>query len=130
MNPDELARLEDERDHLLRSLDDLDAEHDAGDLTDEEYEGLRDEYTNRAAEVLKAIEGQRDAMVAARPPRSATRIAFRCSSVVAVAVHRRGAAGPIAGRPGQRHRDHRNGAARCAIGSPSASACSGRRRRR
>jgi tetratricopeptide (TPR) repeat protein len=86
VDPDELARLEDERDHLLRSLDDLDAEHDAGDLTDEEYEGLRDEYTNRAAEVLKAIEGQRDAMVAARPPRSTTRIALSVFTVVAVAA--------------------------------------------
>jgi tetratricopeptide (TPR) repeat protein len=86
VDPDELARLEDERDHLLRSLDDLDAEHDAGDLADEEYEGLRDEYTNRAAEVLKAIEGRRDAMAAAKPPRSNTRIAVSVLAVVAIAT--------------------------------------------
>jgi tetratricopeptide (TPR) repeat protein len=86
VDPDEIARLEDERDHLLRSLDDLDAEHEAGDLTDEEYEGLRDEYTNRAAEVLKAIDGHRDAMVAAKPPRSTSRILASVLGVVAVAT--------------------------------------------
>jgi tetratricopeptide (TPR) repeat protein len=86
LDPDELARLEDERDHLLRSLDDLDAEHAAGDLTDDEYEGLRDEYTNRAAEVLKAIEGRRAAMESAKPPRSSGRIVASVLVVVAVAT--------------------------------------------
>jgi cytochrome c-type biogenesis protein CcmH/NrfG len=42
-----------ETDFLLRSLDDLDAEHEAGDLTDEQYEQLRNRYTVRAAERLR-----------------------------------------------------------------------------
>ncbi len=49
--------LEEERDLLLRSLDDLDAEHAAGDLDDHDYEALRDSYTQRAAEVLRQLEG-------------------------------------------------------------------------
>lgn len=49
--------LEEERDLLLRSLDDLDAEHAAGDLDQDDYEALRDSYTQRAAEVLRQLEG-------------------------------------------------------------------------
>ena len=37
LDPDELALLEEERDHLLASIDDLEREHDAGDLDDEDY---------------------------------------------------------------------------------------------
>ena len=37
----DLAALEDERDFLLSSLRDLDAEHDAGDIDDVDYETLR-----------------------------------------------------------------------------------------
>ncbi len=48
--------LEEERDLLLRSLDDLDAEHAAGDLDDDDYEALRDSYTQRAAEVLRQLD--------------------------------------------------------------------------
>lgn len=52
----ELAALIDERDHLLRSLDDLDAELAVGDLDDADYAALKDDYTARAAEVLRSIE--------------------------------------------------------------------------
>jgi hypothetical protein len=62
---DELARLEEERRFLLRSLTDLAREHEAGDLDDLDYETLRDDYTARAATVLRAIEAGR----AALPPR-------------------------------------------------------------
>ncbi len=48
--------LEDERDHLLASLEDLEREHDAGDLDDADYETLRDDYTARAAAVLRRLE--------------------------------------------------------------------------
>jgi tetratricopeptide (TPR) repeat protein len=48
--------LRGERDMLLRSLEDLDREHDAGDLSDKDYETLRDRYTVRAASVLRALE--------------------------------------------------------------------------
>ncbi len=48
--------LEDERDHLLASLEDLEREHDAGDLDDADYETLRDDYTARAAAVIRRLE--------------------------------------------------------------------------
>lgn len=57
----ELASLIDERDHLLRSLDDLDDELEAGDLDQADYEALKDDYTARAAEVLRSIERHEDA---------------------------------------------------------------------
>jgi tetratricopeptide (TPR) repeat protein len=51
-----VEELRGERDMLLRSLEDLDREHDAGDLSDKDYELLRDRYTARAASVLRALE--------------------------------------------------------------------------
>ena len=57
MNPDRLAELEDERRFLLRSLRDLDAEHDAGDVDEDDYATLRDGYTKRAADVLREHRG-------------------------------------------------------------------------
>lgn len=50
--------LEEERDFLLRSLDDLERERDAGDIDDADYEALRDDYTARAAEVLRALDAR------------------------------------------------------------------------
>jgi tetratricopeptide (TPR) repeat protein len=47
--------LEDEREFLLRSLRDLDAEREAGDLGDEDFRTLHDRYTARTAEVLRAL---------------------------------------------------------------------------
>lgn len=51
--------LEEQRDFLLRSLDDLDAEYEAGDVEEEDYRRLRDDYTARAAAVLRAMEEER-----------------------------------------------------------------------
>ena len=48
--------LREERDFLLGSLDDLEAEYAAGDLDDADYESLKADYTTRAARVLRAIE--------------------------------------------------------------------------
>jgi len=62
--PDALAALEDQRDFLLRSLEDLERERDAGDVDDLDYIALRDDYTARAASVLRAIDAGR-----ARPRR-------------------------------------------------------------
>lgn len=62
--PDALAALEDQRDFLLRSLEDLEREHDAGDVDGLDYIALRDDYTARAASVLRAIDAGR-----ARPRR-------------------------------------------------------------
>jgi cytochrome c-type biogenesis protein CcmH/NrfF len=47
--------LDDERSFLLDSLEDLERERYAGDLSDVDYALLRDRYTHRAAEVLRAL---------------------------------------------------------------------------
>jgi hypothetical protein len=51
------SELEDERSFLLRSLADLDREHEAGDLSEEDYAVLRDGYVARTAEVLRSLDG-------------------------------------------------------------------------
>lgn len=53
---DELARLEEERDFLLKSIEDLDREHAAGDVDPEDYDELRRGYVARAAEAISALE--------------------------------------------------------------------------
>ncbi|MEO5838903.1 MAG: tetratricopeptide repeat protein [Acidimicrobiales bacterium] len=50
------APLEEQRDFLLRSLDDLEREHDAGDIDETDYVALRDDYTVRAAAVLRSLD--------------------------------------------------------------------------
>ena len=47
-----LDGLQDERDMLFTSLEDLEREHDRGELSDEDYALLHDRYTVRAAKVL------------------------------------------------------------------------------
>jgi hypothetical protein len=84
-DPDRLAELEEERSFLLRSLDDLDREHEAGDIDDTDYATLRDGYTARAAAVLRAIESQQAALPPKRP-RRVGRIVGWSAAVVAVAV--------------------------------------------
>ncbi len=59
LDPELLSALEDQRDFLLRSLDDLEREHDAGDVDDTDYEALKDDYTARAAAVIRAIDRRR-----------------------------------------------------------------------
>jgi tetratricopeptide (TPR) repeat protein len=70
LDPDALAALEEQRDFLLRSLDDLEREYEAGDVDDEDYGTLRDDYTHRAAVVLKAIEDRTAARAAAGASKS------------------------------------------------------------
>lgn len=52
------AALVEQRDFLLASLDDLDRELEAGDIDEADYQALRDDYTARAATVLRAIDAQ------------------------------------------------------------------------
>jgi tetratricopeptide (TPR) repeat protein len=70
LDPDALVALEEERDFLLRSLDDLEREHDAGDVDDTDYAELKDDYTARAANVLRAIDDRRMLAVSSGSPRS------------------------------------------------------------
>lgn len=58
LDPDALVALEEERDFLLRSLDDLETERGVGDIDEADYEGLKDDYTRRAAEVIRSVESK------------------------------------------------------------------------
>ena len=64
-DPDALASLESERDFLLRSIADLETEKEAGNLDDDRYRALKDDYTARAAAVLRSIEESQES---APPP--------------------------------------------------------------
>lgn len=59
LSADQLAELEEERGFLLSSLADLEREHAAGDVSDDDYRTLKDGYTVRAAEVLRALDAGR-----------------------------------------------------------------------
>ena len=82
---EELAR---ERDFLLASLADLDAEHRAGELSSEQFVELRDRYTVQTAAVLRALERLSTEARSAPPesrPRS-RRVLRRSAAVAAVAA--------------------------------------------
>jgi tetratricopeptide (TPR) repeat protein len=83
---DALAALQEERDFLLRSLDDLEREHDAGDVDDTDYETLRDDYTARAAVVIRAIDAEQAATEAAPPKRAWGRTLGWVVTIVVFAV--------------------------------------------
>jgi tetratricopeptide (TPR) repeat protein len=82
-DPDALADLEEQRNFLLRSLEDLDREREAGDLTEADYQTLHDDYTARAAEVLRSIDEGR---ASAPGPRPVPRRGRRLIAVVVVAA--------------------------------------------
>jgi len=87
IDADELADLERERTFLLSSLDDLDAEYRAGDLDQADYESLNDDYTRRTAEVIRAIDEQREAFAeraAVSTPRSQRILTIAAVVIVAV----------------------------------------------
>lgn len=87
---DELARLAEERDFLLRSIADLDAEHDAGDVDDGDYRELRDGYVARAAETIRRLDAGEAGLAAAqaaRPKRrKRTLVAVAAAGVFAIAA--------------------------------------------
>jgi tetratricopeptide (TPR) repeat protein len=99
LDPDELALLEEERDHLLGSLDDLEREHDAGDLDDVDYAALKDDYTARAAEAIRAIDEHRSLVRSARRPLSRGRVLGITAAVLVLAT---GAGVLVARAAGQR----------------------------
>lgn len=76
--------LEAERAFLLRSLEDLDAEHTAGDLPEERYEELRDAYTVQAATILRALARAAEVTATTAPAPSAPR-RKRARRLIAVA---------------------------------------------
>lgn len=86
LDPDALAALEEERDFLLRSLGDLEREYAAGDVDDSDFEELKDDYTARAAAVIRAIEDRTEAVKSLRPQRNWQRTALGLVLVGAMAV--------------------------------------------
>ena len=98
MNPDRLAELEEERRFLLRSLPDLDASSTPATSTSTTTQTLRDGYTERAADVLRAIEDGKAALPCPPPARWSRRLAV-AAVVVAVAL---GAGWLVARSSGQR----------------------------
>jgi tetratricopeptide (TPR) repeat protein len=86
LDPDALAALEEQHDFLVRSLDDLDRELEAGDLDEHDHAALKEDYERRAAAVERAIEDGRARFAAARRPRSPARAALAIGAVVVVAV--------------------------------------------
>ena len=83
---------------LLRSLDDLEREHAAGELDDDDYQVLKDETTRRAAEVVRAVESGRVEM-AERPGPNRVRLAVGAILVVALGI---GAGFAVANASGSR----------------------------
>ena len=80
LDPDRLAQLEEERRFLLRSLADLEREHDAGDVDEVDYRALKDGYTVRAAATLRAIDEGRSNLP------SKSRVDWRRRGVTGVVV--------------------------------------------
>jgi hypothetical protein len=85
VGPDRLAALEEERSFLLRSLRDLEAEHAAGDVDENDFTTLRDGYTKRAADVMREIDDGRARLPGRRPATWSRRLGVG-AAVVAVAV--------------------------------------------
>lgn len=82
MNADELAELDEQRRFLLRSITDLDREHQYGDVDDHDYDTLRDGYTARAATVLRAIEAGHAGVSSRRRQRPVVRAAWIVGTVL------------------------------------------------
>ncbi|HEX7097323.1 MAG TPA: tetratricopeptide repeat protein [Acidimicrobiales bacterium] len=86
LDPDGLEALEEERDHLLRSIDDLEREYAAGDVDETDYLTLRDDYTARAAAVIRAIEERRASEPVPPTPRRWGRTLAWTAGVIVFAV--------------------------------------------
>ncbi len=83
----DLAALGEHRDFLLSSLEDLEREREAGDIGEADYRELADDYTARAADVLRAIEARRVRTASIRSPdRPWRRTVALAGLVVAIAV--------------------------------------------
>lgn len=114
--------LEEEREFLLRSLEDLEREHAAGDVDDADYAALKDDYTARAAVVLRAIEAGRARPARRRPTGDRRRLLVTVVAVVlfaglagvlvAQAVGRRDPGGVISGDVNQSLTEKLNEASR------------------
>lgn len=85
-DPDAYAALEEQRDFLLASLDDLEREREAGDIDDADYQALRDDYTARAAAVLRALDEGGARFASVRRPGSMRTVLLVLGAVLVLAV--------------------------------------------
>ena len=97
------TKLEEERDFLLASLRDLERERNAGELSDEDYQTLRDDYTARAASVIRALERREPAKDAThrgrpRPVRSRRSLGITVAVVATIAALAGGAVVTFSGQ--------------------------------
>jgi cytochrome c-type biogenesis protein CcmH/NrfG len=115
LDPDALAALEEQRAFLRRSLVDLEREHRAGDLEDDDYDTLEHDYRQRLASVDRAVEEGRAEFSAIRPERRPLRttltvcgvivFALVCGVIVARSAGRRDAGATITGDINQTARE-------------------------
>jgi tetratricopeptide (TPR) repeat protein len=91
--------LEDEREFLLRSLDDLDAELVAGNIDPDTYRVLHDDYTARASAVIQSIA---DGVKRGSPDRPRLPSALRAVTIGGIVVFALLAAILLAHTAGQR----------------------------
>lgn len=77
--------LEEQRDFLLRSLEDLERERAVGDVDEHDYATLKDEYTVRAAQVLRELEAGHSRPAATPGGQSRRRMVLVAVGVVAFA---------------------------------------------
>jgi tetratricopeptide (TPR) repeat protein len=91
VDPVDLERkrqLEEERDFLMQSLDDLEMERESGGIDGESYAELHDDYTARAAAVIRTLRDGVDVTPAraTRPPAQTRRRVLILAAVAAFAV--------------------------------------------
>ncbi len=79
-------RDEDERSFLLRSLADLEAERADGNIDDDTYRLLHDDYTARAAAVIRELDDGVERGAEEASPTSITRRVLTVAGIVAFAV--------------------------------------------
>lgn len=85
IDKDRRAQLEEERDFLMKSLDDLELEKESGGIDDESYAALHDDYTARLAAALRSLRDDVDVAPKEQPaPKGRTR--KRVALVAAVVV--------------------------------------------
>jgi tetratricopeptide (TPR) repeat protein len=82
----EREQLEEERDFLMASLDDLELEHASGGIDDESYAELHDDYTARAAAAIRALRDGVDNRPEPAPPVPAKRRVAIIAAVVVFAI--------------------------------------------
>ena len=86
LDPDALAALEEQRAFLMRSLADLEREHEAGDLDAGDYDMLKHDYGVRLASVSRAVGEGKAELAASGPPRRRARTALIAAAVTVFAL--------------------------------------------